>query len=469
MNIRKQLGPRWRAALVVLSAAAVIGAATPGVSGQQSGEPDGVVARIVARRHADQRIEFALQQQATDSSWSQRLLPPQRFFPSTATVGRWLVSTPLELSDGVVARIVARRHSDGRVEFALQQQAAGGSWGERLLPPQRFFPPTATVGRWLVSTPLTLVGAGGDVTLPPPIDPPPPSEDQPPPEEPPLPEEPPPPEEPPAVASLADQLAERTLDGVNASRPASWGALALDADLSGIAQQKAQLMADTLSWQDDSDFVTRLEPAWDVWRIGRSASADVTPDHPDIIVTELATDVAAALLADGGDAQLACPLCTHLGAGVATANGSTYATVIVAGAIAGEQLAESTMVAAEAEMADLVNELRAFLDLDALEHHPGVAASARRWSQTMGAEGDFRHNIDLGNHYPPGYVLAGENIAAVKYTGDLSAAVRLSFGDFVNSGLHYANMTEPALTHHGYGIVVKAGWVWITQNFAAYP
>ena len=457
MITRKQLWPLWRAALVVLAVAAVIGAAAPSVSGQQSGETDEVVARIVARRHGDGRVEFALQQQGTGGSWGQRLLPPQRFFPTTATEGRWLVSTPLELSDAVVARIVARRHGDGRVEFALQQQGAGGSWGQRLLPPQRFFPTTATVGRWLVSTPLTLAGGAGDAALPPPIDPPPPSED------------PPPPGEPPVVASLPDQLAVRLLEAVNASRPASWEALTLDADLSAIVQQKAQLMADTVSWQNDFDFVTRLEPAWDVWRIGQSASADVTPDHPDIIVTELAADFAAALVADGGDAQLACPLCTHLGAGVATANGSTYATVIVAGAIPGEQLTQAAMVAAEAEMANLVNELRAFLDLDALEHHPGVAASARRWSQTMGAEGDFRHNFDLGNHYPPGYFLAGENIAAVKYSGDLSAAVRLSFGDFVNSALHYATMTEPALTHHGYGIVVKAGWVWITQNFAAYP
>ena len=457
MNTRQPLRPLWRAALVVLAAAAVITAAAPSVSGQQSGETDHVVARIVARRHSDGRVEFALQQQGTGGSWGQRLLPPQRFFPTTATEGRWLVSTPLELSDAVVARIVARRHGDGRVEFALQQQTTGGSWGQRLLPPQRFFPTTATVGRWLTSTPLTLVGAPGDAALPPPIDPPPPSED------------PPPPGEPPVVASLPDQLAARLLEAVNASRPASWEALTLDADLSAIAQQKAQLMADTVSWQNDFDFVTRLEPGWDVWRIGQSASADVTPDHPDIIVTELATDFAAALVADGGDAQLACALCTHLGAGIATANGSTYATVIVAGAIAGEQLTEAAMVAAEAEMANLVNELRAFLDLDALEHHPGVAASARRWSQTMGAEGDFRHNFDLGNHYAPGYFLAGENVAAVKYTGDLSEAIRLSFGDFVNSGLHYATMTEPALTHHGYGIVVKAGWVWITQNFAAYP
>ena len=277
MNTRQQLWPLWRAALVVLAAAAVITAAAPSVSSQQSGETDEVVARIVARRHADQRIEFALQQETTGGSWSQRLLPPQRFFPTTATVGRWLVSTPLELTDAVVARIVARRHADQRVEFALQQQATGGSWSQRLLPPQRFFPTTATVGRWLVSTPLTLVGAGGDVTLPPPIDPPPPSEDQPPPEDPPPPEDTPPPGEPPVVASLPDQLAVRLLEAVNASRPASWEALALDADLSAIAQQKAQLMAETSSWQNDFDFVTRLEPGWDVWRIGRSASADVTP------------------------------------------------------------------------------------------------------------------------------------------------------------------------------------------------
>ena len=460
MNTRKQLWPLWRAALVVLAAAAVITAAAPSVSSQQSGETDHVVTRIVARRHADQRIEFALQQETTGGSWSQRLLPPQRFFPTTATVGRWLVSTPLELTGAVVARIVARRHSDGRVEFALQQQTTGGSWGQRLLPPQRFFPTTATVGRWLVSTPLTLAGAGGDVALPPPIDPPPPSEDPPPPEDTSPPEDTPPPEVP---ASPAARFAAHLLEGVNAARPDSWRTLVLDAGLSAVAGEKARAMADTGTWQYDFDFVNRLEPGWDIWRIGRSVSAGATLDHPDI-----PPDLAAALLADGGDAQLGCARCTHLGAGIATANGSTYATVIVAAAIPGEELTEAEMIAAEAEMAGLVNELRAFLDLEPLEHHAGVAASARYWSQRMGAEEDFRHNFNLGDRYPPGYSLATENIAAVKYSGDLSEAIRLSFGDFVNSGLHYQNMTQPALTHHGHGIVIKAGWVWITQNFAAY-
>ena len=452
MIILGRLTPIWRAALVVLAAVAVLGVSPVEVDGQESADAADAVARIAARRHGDGRVEFALQQQTVDGSWGERLLPSRRFFPTTAAVGRWLVSTPLELAGDVVARIVARRHGDGRVEFALQQQTVDGSWGERLLPSRRFFPTTAVVGRWLVSTPLDLFGTPDRTALPPPMDTP-PVEDTPRPEEPP----------PEAPVSPVDRFAAHLLEGVNAVRRASWETLALDADLSAVAQEKAQAMADSGTWQYDFDFVTRLEPGWDIWRIGRSVSAEATLDHPDI-----PPDLAAALLGDGGDALLACARCTHLGAGIATTDGSTYATVIVAGAIPGEELTEVEMIAAEAEMAGLVNELRASLDLNPLEHHPGVAASARYWSQRMGAEADFRHNFNLGDRYPPGYSLAGENIAAVKYSGDLSEAIRLSFGDFVNSALHFGNMTQPALTHHGYGIVVKAGWVWITQNFASY-
>ena len=38
----------------------------------------------------------------------------------------------------------------------MQEREADGEWGERLLPRARFFPATVTVGRWLVSTPLTV-------------------------------------------------------------------------------------------------------------------------------------------------------------------------------------------------------------------------------------------------------------------------------------------------------------------------
>ena len=95
-------------------------------------------------------------------------MPRQRFFPVGTRVGRWLVSTPLNVGgltidtvgDEFQVRIVARGVARGRVEFALQQQADDGGWGERLLPRQRFFPVGTRVGRWLVSTPLALTVRG---------------------------------------------------------------------------------------------------------------------------------------------------------------------------------------------------------------------------------------------------------------------------------------------------------------------
>ena len=120
--------------------------------------------RITAQRLADGRTEFALQQREADDGWSERLLPRARFFPATATVGRWLSSTPLAVralgagddAEGAEVRITAQRLADDRIEFALQEREADGEWGERLLPRARFFPTTATVGRWLSSTPLTV-------------------------------------------------------------------------------------------------------------------------------------------------------------------------------------------------------------------------------------------------------------------------------------------------------------------------
>lgn len=37
-------------------------------------------------------------------------------------------------------RITARRLADGRTEFALQQRAPSGDWGARIAPDRRFFP-----------------------------------------------------------------------------------------------------------------------------------------------------------------------------------------------------------------------------------------------------------------------------------------------------------------------------------------
>ena len=126
-----------------------------------SADPD---VRIAARKLSNGKIEFALQQQQENDSWGDPLLPTRRFFPTSARVDHWLQSTPLtimvaesagDFSEDVQVRIIARRLSDGRVEFGLQQQDEG-SWGSRLLPTRRYFPTDARVNRWLVSTALTL-------------------------------------------------------------------------------------------------------------------------------------------------------------------------------------------------------------------------------------------------------------------------------------------------------------------------
>ena len=151
-----------RSYLAIPALVALLLLGSPGVSAASSATE----VRITAAKHADGRIEFALQQRGADGEWGERQFPPQRFFPVVSKVNVWLVSTPLAVRaagdgvnvTGVEARITARRVASGRTEFALQQREAGREWGERQFPRQRYFPVTseATVGRWLVSTPLTV-------------------------------------------------------------------------------------------------------------------------------------------------------------------------------------------------------------------------------------------------------------------------------------------------------------------------
>ena len=124
--------------------------------------------RIVARKLSNGKIEFGLQQQA-GSSWSNPMLPTRRKFPTTAPLDRWLYSSPISLSiaaspedfaETVEVRIVAkRRSSDRKVEFGLQERQDDGTWGERMLPARRLFPPDTPVGGWLRSSVLSLISA----------------------------------------------------------------------------------------------------------------------------------------------------------------------------------------------------------------------------------------------------------------------------------------------------------------------
>lgn len=144
---------------VVLGSIAVV--SSPVAGDDSDGAGQSVEVRIVARKLSTGKIEFGVQPVLADGSRGERLLPSRRLFPADAAVGRWLVSSPQPLAVGAsteAVRITARQHADGRVEFGLQQQV-DDSWSQRLLPQQRFFPATASVGRWLQSSPLTITAA----------------------------------------------------------------------------------------------------------------------------------------------------------------------------------------------------------------------------------------------------------------------------------------------------------------------
>ncbi len=160
------------AAVVAVGGGAATGPLAPGdgvalaqVGPAGDAEVATIEVRVAARRLADGRTEFALQERAGDGSWAARRLPTRRFFPADAEVGRWLSSSPLtvELPAGdastpstLVVRVAAQLLASGGMEFALQERADDASWGERRLPTRRFFPADAAVGRWLSSSALTL-------------------------------------------------------------------------------------------------------------------------------------------------------------------------------------------------------------------------------------------------------------------------------------------------------------------------
>lgn len=105
--------------------------------------------RIAARRIANGSIEFAWQVEGGD-----RILPRSRYLPADPPTGRWLNSSAIVVEGVDLGRINVRVNADtGRVEFAFTP--AGG---ERILPPSRYFPSSAEAGVWLQST---LIEPGG--------------------------------------------------------------------------------------------------------------------------------------------------------------------------------------------------------------------------------------------------------------------------------------------------------------------
>ena len=175
MRYRRVPARLARAAVVVLVAPVVVAAAPVVAAQDDAGEEIDV--RITVQRHDDDYLEFGLQLRIEDEPWSDRVLPDERFLPPRVPVGPWLISSAVTVRLGpppgeagaeaeVGVRIAARRIENSRVEFALQRLTPGEGWSERLRPARRLFPMHTEVGRWLVSSPLTVglteVPAAGD-------------------------------------------------------------------------------------------------------------------------------------------------------------------------------------------------------------------------------------------------------------------------------------------------------------------
>ena len=75
----------------------------------------------------------------------------------SAVIGAYALGA-LDTDSSQEVRLSARPLADGRTEVALQQRV-GERWSERHLPQLRFVPADAEAGRWLNSTPIEVSGA----------------------------------------------------------------------------------------------------------------------------------------------------------------------------------------------------------------------------------------------------------------------------------------------------------------------
>lgn len=115
--------------------------------------------------------------------------------------------------------------------------------------------------------------------------------------------------------------------------------------------------------------------------------------------------------------------------------------------------------AAEREMTNLVNGLRANRGRAPLTVSIAMVDVARNWSTEL--PNGLRHNPSVGNQIPDGWWAWGENVA-------YAPSVRVAFDALVDSPGHYQNMVDDGFTHVGIGVHVEGSRVYVTQVFATY-
>ena len=96
--------PKLRQAVMVLMGVIVGGIVVGGVFAATHG---GGEVRIAAQKHADGRVEVALQEKLDDGAWGERRLPDRRFLAADAPAGRWLTSSSVETAPAEPAATAA--------------------------------------------------------------------------------------------------------------------------------------------------------------------------------------------------------------------------------------------------------------------------------------------------------------------------------------------------------------------------
>ena len=114
-----------------------------------------IVARVSDNSGREGQIEFGMRIEGETDV----ITPRARYFPKPlpeSRIGSWLRSSEIDLGNGVSGRIIARRNADGRTEFAFD-----ASDGDDCVPSARYFPAEGTSrypdhNRWLRSPVLNI-------------------------------------------------------------------------------------------------------------------------------------------------------------------------------------------------------------------------------------------------------------------------------------------------------------------------
>ena len=108
--------------------------------------PAPVQLRVIARPDDNGRVELGV-----ELAGGEQRLPRVRTLSADAEVGRWKVSTEVEVDGNAIGRIRVRRLADGGVELGFRSAA-----GERIVPDVRYVPADPTAGVWFRSSEIVV-------------------------------------------------------------------------------------------------------------------------------------------------------------------------------------------------------------------------------------------------------------------------------------------------------------------------